>query len=271
MKFDKLYRFLFFSCLIFCLAIAFTADSYNYLPHLRKAFRSINDPTDIAGCQLWLDAGQEAYSDDDPVNTWHDQSGNSRDYTAGDAPTFKENIVNSLPIIRFNGSSDYLKKAGFVWTSGPFTVFFVLSETTYTNYPAFMGEYSDNVTHGWFVFASNDSGNHKAAIGKAGVIHSFSDLVVTNTFQILTFRSPGIDGGDIDVDVWRNNDPASATLTLTTISTPANSCIGAAREGTFDRFNGDIAEIIIYNLELTESNRIAVEQYLSKKYDITLE
>lgn len=53
----------------------------------------ISDPTDIDGCQLWLDASQLDLEDDDPVATWPDLSGNG--YDAGPA---SQNEIQTIDI-----------------------------------------------------------------------------------------------------------------------------------------------------------------------------
>ncbi|GAI04875.1 unnamed protein product, partial [marine sediment metagenome] len=58
---------------------------------------------------LWLRADDLSYSDNDPVSTWTDTSGNNYDATqAGtNRPFYKDNIVNGKPIVRFDGTEDY--------------------------------------------------------------------------------------------------------------------------------------------------------------------
>ena len=63
-------------------------------------------PTDYAGLTLWLDATQDSFSDGDPVGTWTDRSGNSRNFTGVTTarPTFKTNIFGSKPALMFDGN-----------------------------------------------------------------------------------------------------------------------------------------------------------------------
>lgn len=70
---------------------------------------AITDPTDIAGCALWLDASTLALADNARVATWPDLSGNGYDATqsvAGNKPTCKTAIQNGLSVVRFDGSVD---------------------------------------------------------------------------------------------------------------------------------------------------------------------
>lgn len=59
---------------------------------------------------IWLDANQEAYANNDPVTTAHDYSGNARDFAeATNPPTFKTNILNGKPGFYFDGTEQLLK------------------------------------------------------------------------------------------------------------------------------------------------------------------
>src|SRR5262245_37132262 len=75
-------------------------------------------PADVSGLVVWLRADALGLNDGDPVGTWTDGSGNGRDLTQATAakkPTYKTNIVNGKPVVRFDGVDDRLKAAGFTW------------------------------------------------------------------------------------------------------------------------------------------------------------
>jgi hypothetical protein len=67
-------------------------------------------PSDLTGLRQWLKADALSLADNDPVSSWTDSSGNALHATnTGSArPTFKTSIVNSLPIVRFDGADDLL-------------------------------------------------------------------------------------------------------------------------------------------------------------------
>src|SRR5690348_4328042 len=78
-------------------------------------------PTDISGLKLWVKADQiGGLSDGDPVSTWSDQSGVGNDMTSSGSnrPTYKTGILNSFPIVRFDGSDDFLEKSSFSGVDG---------------------------------------------------------------------------------------------------------------------------------------------------------
>src|ERR1051325_4711729 len=79
-------------------------------------------PSDISGLKIWLKADAGAGSSDgDAVGTWTDQSGTSHDFTQATSskkPTYKTNIQNSLPVVRFDGTDDEMSGGDL---SGVFT------------------------------------------------------------------------------------------------------------------------------------------------------
>jgi hypothetical protein len=64
-------------------------------------------PASFSGLAAWYKADQLVLNDGDPVSTWADQSGNSRDITAAGAtrPTYKSAGLNSKPSVRFTTSN----------------------------------------------------------------------------------------------------------------------------------------------------------------------
>lgn len=67
-------------------------------------------PTDLSGLKLWLKADSLSLNDGDPVSTWTDSSGNGND-GAGSLtarPLYKTGVYNSLPMVRGDGSNDFL-------------------------------------------------------------------------------------------------------------------------------------------------------------------
>lgn len=58
---------------------------------------------------IWLDASQETFANNDPVGTFTDRSGNGRNHTEASAkPTFKTGILNGKPGIYFDGGDQLL-------------------------------------------------------------------------------------------------------------------------------------------------------------------
>ncbi len=88
------------------------------------------NPRRIPGLSVWLQADRGfTLSDGDPISTWYDQSGKGNNVlqSIGDKkPLWKENILNGRPVVRFDGTDDYLQSSAFDSALGqPNTIFVV--------------------------------------------------------------------------------------------------------------------------------------------------
>jgi hypothetical protein len=76
------------------------------------------DPSSLFGADLvaWFkaDAGTSTTTDGNPISQWNDQSGNSHNLAQASGslqPLYKAAIQNGMPVVRFDGSNDYLQVA----------------------------------------------------------------------------------------------------------------------------------------------------------------
>lgn len=101
------------------------------LPFAR--FRSSALAPPVAGPDIWLDANQELFANNDPVGQFTDWSGNGNHFTSSGTarPTFKTNRINGRPSVLADGVDDELILSSFASKSA-FTVMFVGCLVTYT-------------------------------------------------------------------------------------------------------------------------------------------
>lgn len=236
-------------------------------------------PDNINGLQLWLDAsdsstlfqssgGSAASADGDPVGYWADKSGNGRNAiqsSGTNKPSVRLNVLNTKPVIRFDGVNDFLGNS-MQFANSAFTIIAITKRAGGTNYPSFVCEYS-GTTNAYFAFGLDPSSY--LSIHKTGLATSASNLVQTaGTFFIQSAQSSGISSGNISVDVKSNGVDASSSLTLTGLLTNSATMFGASKNGTADYFNGDFAEIIIYNSVISGSDLDLVNNYLNQKWSV---
>lgn len=142
---------------------------------MHRRARHLN--TRHAGASLVLDARRvTGLSDGDPVSTWSDVSGNSRHGTNSltARPTYKTKIQGGQPVIRFDGSNDYLNVASpFTFAPTAFSLMVykrltaghlmspLCGSTNQTGYPIF--EYSNNTLYVTSTTATALSGGIGAA------------------------------------------------------------------------------------------------------------
>lgn len=237
---------------------------YRGFPHWRPDTRILGSdfsPTQISDLVAWFDASQiTGLNDDDPVSTWEDSSGNGNDVTEAGAnrPLYKVNIVNGLPVVRFDGSNDRLNNASFSIPAQPCTFYCVMAHRS-TSIVANEGYVVGDPSSVPFLFALNGASDTYAIYSGA--------ILDTGTVLDTSFH---VFGGVFN--------GASSEARLDGTSTGGNAGSTNGGTGLFLGSNGvpaqfsdsDIAEVAIYGKLLNATELDTLETYFSEKYNITL-
>ena len=225
---------------------------------------TITDPVGVSGCKLWLDAAVSAYEDNigtvpadgDAVYGWYDKSGNGwrAIQTSGTLkPIYKTGIINGLPVLRFDGSDDYMNLG--LYLERPYTVFLV---------------HVKKGAGGGNARAVAGSGNWFMGSG-AGYYRHFagSDYVSNNVLaetvdapKLGTARNTGAANGST---YWI--DQADITSQPNAIGVCGSMAVGSGPGGG-DYYNGDVAEVLVYDTALSPADRQLVWDYLGPKYGL---
>ena len=215
--------------------------------------------------KLWLkaDAGVTADGAGD-VSQWNDFSGNSHDGTVSNtAPNVIPGALNGLPVIRFNGASDSLILGnGAVQSSSDFTIFAVANSTA-------TGGLNRAIYANWNF--SDPFGSVFMGVIANSAIDQPVRLTPTLTSNSLVnpsthFRLKGVyntTGGTSDV---YQDEVLFGTGGATPRSGAADSYIGVQGELNQEFWDGDIAELLIYDHVLNAADTAAVESYLTAKW-----
>ena len=218
-----------------------------------------------------------------PVSTWSDQSGNGNDVTqgtAGNQPAYVASGLNSLPVVRFDGSNDLL--------TGPAT-------------NAVIGENVDNITvitvfqtsstqRGYLSSLKRETGNgtllsidinSNGGSATSGYAAYLSQNDANTTLLWLSDNTNTWNDGNGHI-LTAHIEGANRELLIdgTSYGTDANGLasvsgntgaftLGAQNSGA-NHYNGDVAEYIIYTIALNSAERIVVENYLAAKYALTI-
>lgn len=216
-----------------------------------------------------FDAGQA-------VTIWQDASGNNYDASAGtDAPTLVANSINGKPALRFDGNNDYLTlPAGFQNFTAGMSLYIVARPTV--------------LQSGFkFFVLGNGAGQQNIGIGRAGTTNGFQvwndnssggvqwfdtayGLNAGETSLITLLQNGGTANGLSGAQLFRNGELLhSANLNVPPVTARATNYIGKSywNEGMFQ---GDIAEVLIYNRLLNTQEQAAVRSYISLKYGLSL-
>ncbi len=231
--------------------------------------------TDLA---LWLrsDFGTGSTTDGASLSTWVGQSAAAVQASQGvpaNQPVFHDNAIDNLnfnPVISFDGTNGFLELPDNIVAAGDDALGFY----------AVWNSNADNVTQRILSLGSTTSGSGLAlqlgSSGNAGlqleVAPNNQGLLVPysiNTTALLTANTQALSGNDVMVAL------AGAAFSTGTVGntnrslTSSDNYLGQAPTAT-ERFNGQIAEIIVYNEPQSASERQRVESYLALKYGITL-
>ncbi|MEJ0021442.1 MAG: 6-bladed beta-propeller [Candidatus Doudnabacteria bacterium] len=230
-------------------------------------------PDQISGLKLWMDAsngvtkdGTTPAIDGDTVQQWNDRSlgaNNATQLTAGSRPTYKTNIINSHPVLRFNGAQN-MDTSSFLDSSfdTSFTFFIVQTKTDED-----LELTTSNQGAAWFSGGISNSAN--AILAQTGNLTAPRTQVAMPSPGSALISDPTIetfsyDGTHARLRFNGSEKPgvASGNLGLSGALT-----IGSISGGGYN-LHGDIAEIIIYNSALSRVQIGQIESYLMAKYGI---
>jgi hypothetical protein len=216
-------------------------------------------PDSISGLVLWLRADDLALADGAAVSSWTDRStssANASQGAAGAQPTYQSNQINGRAVVRFSNTATKDFMTGTLPTGyGDLAVFVAGKMSNVSS--------SDGV---FFGFGSNDpsllssGGNFAVDDGSVG---AFSDLSLSNgqTFLLTLWRA-----ASVGYLASRNGSITNDSAKFVGFANTATSYSVGSSNGTLGMLDGDIAENIVYNSDLTGANRTGVLQYLNSRY-----
>lgn len=241
-------------------------------------------PTGLAGLKLWLDAsdvnnGTANPSDGTAVNTWKDKSGNGNNattYAGQNSGVVYSNQINGKSVMRFTRSSQYLGSVYQVSgvdiravANAAVTIFTVYKQGTQSGDQGLWGD--DN--GGWdrFYFtswssnASVGANNGGASLGPTNPAATVTGAGIVGVTRLLTaVYNNGVNSGSA---IYFNGQTVT-TFTDQTDPTAAQTSFRIGFDGDDNCYNGDIAEVIIYNRVLTACEIQQINRYLGNKYGI---
>jgi len=232
---------------------------------------AIAAPTDVSDCVLWLRADLGVQTSGTNVTGWLDQSGNGHDLAqtnATDQPVLENNVVGGKPVVRFSADSQYLRRTNALGITGnaAVTVFMVVESDGVNRRALQFGE-ANGTAQQCIAFTTDSSIRYNNGNSE----HLYDKMY--NGFGIGTWMVPA--GGTYsDGRFFKNGDEKYQTGSGGSGNAKnlldGETLIGQGRNaGSWnDRFLGDIAEIIVYERELSSEERNSVGHYLEEKYGL---
>lgn len=250
------------------------------LGFLTPAAQAAFSPDSLSDLELWLkaDAGtfedtgaSDPTEDGDSLERWIDQSPNIRMTSGtGATPSWQDNELNSLPVVRFDGSNNRMFVSSGAITTDPdqITIFAVVKQDS--------GDTSQDQ-----VFSHRNSGTELIQASISG-----SDAILQmrgsgNSLQTVT--ASGVNNGVFNIIMWQFdtiNDLHAVAVNGGTEATSTHDFgneaftadtqrIGYFFSGAAGGFlNGDLAELIVFDRDLTGTEKNDIGFYLEDKYGL---
>ena len=221
------------------------------------------------------------------VTVWYDINSASsikRDASSGSSgtrPFYYANCMNGLPCLRFDGTNDLLLFDGTFLAGNDYTIF-VVEQRRIAGALYFLG--NDNTATANTALEFGYSATSAVRFSQGGTSNFYT---VGSSPQITAYTAPSprlhvfvngtIASGGTTAVVSHYLNGSTTASTLAAVGTPAfttltaydDAAIGSSTvSGTATYFTGDIGEMIFYTRALKNEERVAVEDYLLKKWNI---
>ncbi|OQY03961.1 MAG: hypothetical protein B6I20_03995, partial [Bacteroidetes bacterium 4572_117] len=234
--------------------------------------------------EIWFNASLLGLSDTDPVTEWTDISGNNNDGTQGTSanqPIYRTGQLNGLPTVIFDGTDDFIPFDGSVLAGKDYTVIFVGQRGTNGLNSVGIGGTNTGQNNNLHLYwtssqfrAEHNSNNLRTDMVTTGG-PAYDGGTAQGSFGIFTTRLASTESDPFRKNYQNNHYIPDADGNFNN-SSQLNSWNGAALSraifGATEYYgNVDIAEVIIYSTAINEAQLEIVHNYLSEKYNITID
>lgn len=218
-----------------------------------------------SGLNLWLKSDLGVETSGSNITKWTDISGNHLDASVpGSQPTLVSNAINGLPAASFT-STQYLQlpKDFASFPSGA-TFFLIVKPTSAAASARFFDFGNDTTSQNIQLFVQNTSSiRYRVYDGTNTTVNSG---VTLNSYQALLVSQSG---ANVDIYTDGTVDGQSSTMNLPPSISRTGNFIGKAFTAA-NYYQGEIAEMIIYNRALSSDERAGLNAYAKSRYNLGL-
>jgi hypothetical protein len=212
-------------------------------------------PTAVSGLTVWFKADAiTGLSDGNPVATWPDLSGNGYNLTASGSgqPTYKVNVLNGMPVVRFNGSNSMLSATAFPFAQ-PLTLLMV----------------GDSTGGSLSMFEVAPNNGYRALRTDSTTSFSIQDPELL-TQTVANMANYAVFGGVFNNASSINSYNGKAVAGSVGADSGAGGiALGYQPTGGGQSYlTGDIAEFVGYNSALSQQDRQGIEGYLAWRWGL---
>lgn len=220
-------------------------------------------PINVANLEAWWDVsdGTTIFKDGgNLVSQINDKSGLGNNLTQGtvtNQPLWVDAVQNGLPIMRFDGIDNFMRLAAFFSgnLSQPNTIFVVIDQEGGASNVAYDSAGNGSNRHTLFSDASNFHNMFAGAI-------LADSTAITAPFELVTILFSGVNT-TIRIDKVETVSGNGGTTPCQGFTVGANSNTSATEFAA-----QDIAEILIYNSDVSDEDRTSIENFLTAKWGL---
>jgi hypothetical protein len=234
------------------------------------------NPRQVGGLRLWLDATDPAGNGTQPANassvsSWVDKSGNGNTVTqatGANQPTYRTNVLNGKPVVRFDGVNDLMGKSSASSLGTTVTMFVVGTTNGNASTRGTFFDYSTGAaTNTGANIVQRDAGPDMTVGFFDGTLDQFSSGAIALPYTAVMYcYNTGSDGF-----LFLNGTQAATGATGNISGAPNAYTIGSLFNGVASWFlNGDVAEVIFYNGNISTAQKLLVNRYLGNKWGIAV-
>jgi len=224
-------------------------------------------PTSISNCALWLDGSKESGTDGSTLTTITDRTNSGNSLIASGTISIASSYLGGLTVYNFGNSRAYANN--FPWQTS-FTQI-VLVKCSLGNW---LSSLWGSGTYQAYVYSGNWNLEYIPSFGANDSVISQGTSVFTSTADgttAWTIFSLGYQSGATTASNYSLNGTVrtSQTGTASSVILPTNAQLWLNGNGNNSFDTSYVAELIHYNIVLTDSQRQQVEGYLAQKWGLT--
>jgi hypothetical protein len=215
---------------------------------------------------FWLDANSLSMLDNENIAQFTDVSGNNNTFTQLNSvkqPIYKTNIVNGMPVIRFDGVDDNMLSSSIsALESSNVTWFIVYKQNVQKTCGIIASSYASE-SKKWRSYALSN-GVFKSVHYSPSIVH----VGYNDNYSSFNFSSSHATPGNMKV---YKEGVLTQTKNSAYTTPSSHNFVALGSFASMTHFlNGDVAEAFVFNSSLNSLERIIIENYLGAKYNLTI-
>ena len=243
--------------------VADASHAYVRVPPMVPLF---NMPNMLPGCILWLDAADPTtlVTSGSSVTTWNDKSPRAFNVSFSVGPTTGTQTQNGNNVLVFSGSRG--SNLNCVISSDTHTLIAVHRPSDVASNTSLF-RFQTGTASPYVVFPYYATSNR-------GYVTSANGATLSNTGAGLPDASPtssytllGASISNSNLQVFSNGALVASSTSALTVGLLPGLTIGATTTGT-EPYGGNVAELLVFNAQLSTGQRQILEGYLAKKWNI---